>query len=117
MWEKLPGRREYEVTDQKGRVNLDGFRRFSAMIKQVETRGFPAGGTRTQTIKWRRLMQDLKDLRKFGRTREDRIKIIRAEIDAMSDRAQAATMFEMPTFFRPAAHKMVMAALPVKTQQ
>jgi len=45
-------------------------------------------------------MRTLGNRRGFGRTREDRIKLIRAEIDAMTDREQMAALVEMPIFFR-----------------
>ena len=111
LWETLPGRKDYHVIDQKGRVCLYGFRRFRAGIKQLERRGFPSGGLRTPTHKWRRLMRALRDQKAFGRTLADRINLIRAEIDAMSDREQMATLVELPVFFRPAARQSLLKVL------
>jgi len=108
LWETLPkSRNEAQVIDQTERVNLDAFRSFRTSIKKLERRGFPSGGTRGWSHKWDRLIKTLRDRKSFGRTREDRIKIIRAEIDAMSNYEQGALMWEFPSFFRPAAHKMV----------
>ncbi len=111
LWEILPGSKDYQVIDEKGRVSLDGFRRFRAGIKQLERRGFPSGRIRTQTHRWRRLMRALGDRKAFGRTLEDRIKLIRTEIDAMSDREQMATLVELPVFFRRAPRQSLMKVL------
>ena len=111
LWEELPGRKDYKVTVEKGRVYLDGFRRFRAGIKHLERRGFPSGGVRTPTHRWQHLMRALRDRKAFGRTLEDRIKLIRAEIDGMSDREQMATLIELPVFFRPAARQSLLKVL------
>lgn len=100
LCETLPGRKDYQVIDDKGRISLDGFRRFRADIKQLERRGFPSGGVRTPTHRWRCLMRALRNRKTFGRTLEDRIKLIKAEIDSMSDREQLATLVELPVLFR-----------------
>jgi len=107
QWEQLPGEREYQVTDAKGRVNLDGFRRWSDSIKKLERRGFRRGGTRSPTRRWTQLQRALRNKKTFGRTYEDRIKIIRAEIDDMTDYQQGALLWELPSLFRPAAREFV----------
>jgi hypothetical protein len=56
-------------------------------------------------------MRTLGDRKAFGRTLEDRIKLIRAEIDAMSDREQMATLVELPVFFRTAARQSLLKML------
>ena len=55
-------------------------------------------------------MRALGDRKAFGRTLEDRIKLIRAEIDAMSDREQMATLVELPVFFRRAPRQSLLKA-------
>jgi hypothetical protein len=111
LWETLPGRKDYPVTDAKGRVYLDGFRKFRTAIKQLERRGFPSGGRRGWSYRWERLIRSLRDRKAFGRTLEDRIKLIRAEIDAMSDREQMATLGELPVFFRSAVRQSFVGQL------
>jgi hypothetical protein len=111
LWERLPGRPDYQVIDEKGRVSLDGFRRFRADIKQLERRGFPSGGVRTPTHRWRRLMRALRNRKTFGRTLEDRIKLIRAEIDSMNDREQMATLVELPLLFRSVVRQSLLEML------
>jgi hypothetical protein len=56
-------------------------------------------------------MRALGDRKAFGRTLEDRIKLIRAEIDAMSDREQMATLVELPVFFRRASRQSLLKVL------
>src|SRR5215475_4852837 len=70
IWEELPGRKDYQVTDENGRVNLGGFRRFRASIKQLERRGFPPDGKRMMTRPWRQFLRRLKDQKAFGKTNE-----------------------------------------------
>jgi hypothetical protein len=103
LWETLPGRKDYQVTDAKGRVNLAAFRRFRDEIKRLERRGFPSGGQRGWSFKWERLMRALRDRKAFGRTLEDRITIIKSEIDAMTDLEQTSLIWHFPALFRPTA--------------
>jgi hypothetical protein len=56
-------------------------------------------------------MRALGDRKAFGRTLEDRIKLIRTEIDAMSDREQMATLVELPVFFRRAPRQSLLKVL------
>jgi hypothetical protein len=103
-WETLPGNKKKDpVTDQQGRVNLEAYRRWDEFVKSTERRGFPLRGQRRGTIRWQRLMRALRDRKAFGRTLADRIKIIRSEIDEMSDREQTAVMLGFGGFFRAAA--------------
>jgi len=111
-WESLPKTGDYQVLDEKGRVNLEEYRRFDREVfKRYEKRGFPLRGVRTPTHRWRRLMRSLRNRKGFGRTLEDRIKLIRGEIDAMSDREQMATLVELPVFFRPATRQSLLKVL------
>jgi hypothetical protein len=111
-WESLPKTGEYQVMDEKGRVNLEEYRRFDKQVfKRYEKRGFPLRGVRTPTHRWRRLMRALRDKKTFGRTLEDRFKLIRAEIDAMSDGEQMATLAELPIFFRSAVRQSLVKLL------
>ena len=111
-WESLPNTGEYHVMDEKGRVNLEEYRRFDKEVfKRYEKRGFPLRGVRTPTHRWRRLMQALRNKKNFGRTLEDRFKLIRAEIDAMNDPEQMATLVELPGFFRHAARQSLLKVL------
>ena len=72
-----------------------------------QRRGFPRGGMRNATRRWRRFMRALRNRKAFGRTLQDRIKLIRTEIDVMSDREQIATLGELPAFFRSVARQSV----------
>jgi hypothetical protein len=109
VWEALPhgANDDYEVTNTAGKVHLEGFRRFRSFIKRVEHRGFPAGGYRTPTGRWRDLLRQLRNRNAFGRTWEERVKIIRDEIESMTDREQGALYWDLPTFFRDAAREFV----------
>ena len=108
-WESLPGTRDYLVTDSKGRVNLEGFRRFRSFTKQIERRGFPVGKKRAATGPWRELMKRLKDQKSFGKTYEEKINLIRSEIESMTDTEQGVFLWDAGTFCRQAARDYVVA--------
>jgi hypothetical protein len=87
LWEQLPGKKEYQVTDENGRVNLEGFRLWSSSIKKLERRGFPRGKKRQPSV------LSVRPQRKtFGRSYVQRVAVILAEIDAMTDGQQVALL-------------------------